>query len=243
MTLLAAAASADQSGITRFLLDIVEALGAPGVGLVIVIETVIPPIPSEVVLSAAGVLINEGKLSLLPVILFATLGSVVGAAILYSIGRAYGPERSRAFLIRLPLVEPEDVDRTFEWFEKHGRSAVFFGRMVPIVRSFVSVPAGVVRMPWLQFLVYTTGGSLIWNSVLIGVGVALGDVVNDYLEYVDYLLYAAIVLGGGWMIFRRVTHLYRGRRPTAGSLVTARDGTGDAADRPAASPSPTTPPK
>ena len=108
-------------------------------------------------------------------------------------------------------METEDVDRTFEWFEKHGRSAVFFGRMVPIVRSFVSVPAGVVRMPFGQFLLYTAAGSLIWNSVLIGLGVAAGDFIQNNLKYFDYAVVVAVVLAVGWMVYRRVTQLYRGR--------------------------------
>jgi membrane protein DedA with SNARE-associated domain len=204
MSLLAAAAS-DQGGITGFLLDLVEKLGAIGVGLTILIETVIPPIPSEAVLGAAGVLINDGRLSLVPVVIWATVGSVVGASVLYSIGRALGPRRSHAFLDRLPLVATEDVDRTFDWFERHGRSAVFFGRMVPIVRSFVSVPAGVVKMPWPQFLLYTAGGSLIWNSVLIGLGVAAGDFVQENLHYLDYAVVAVVVLAVVWFVYKKVS--------------------------------------
>ena len=103
----------------------------------------------------AGVLINSGRWASSRWSLFATLGSVLGAIFFYYVGRALGPRRSHAFLDRLPLVETEDVDKTFEWFERHGRSAVFFGRMVPIVRSFISVPAGVVRMPLGQFLLFT----------------------------------------------------------------------------------------
>ena len=121
MSLLAAAAS-DEGGITGFLLDLVEKLGPVGVGLSILAETVIPPIPSEAVLGLAGVLINEGRMSVVPVILFATLGSVLGAIFFYYVGRALGPRRSHAFLDRLPLVETADVDKTFAWFEKHGRS-------------------------------------------------------------------------------------------------------------------------
>lgn len=203
MTALAATTS-DQGGLTGFLLDLIDTLGPVGVGLTIFIETVIPPIPSEVVLSAAGVLINEGRMALVPVILFATLGSVLGAAVLYQVGRSLGPRRSHLFLDRLPLVKTADVDRTFEWFERHGRSAVFFGRMVPIVRSFVSVPAGVVKMPWLQFLAYTLAGSLIWNSLLIGLGVALGGLVQEYLQYLDYLIYAAVVGVVVWFVYRAV---------------------------------------
>ncbi|WP_324274847.1 DedA family protein [Blastococcus brunescens] len=169
MSLLAATAS-DEGGITGFLLDLVDRLGAVGVGLSILAETVIPPIPSEAVLGLAGVLINDGRMNVVPVVIFATMGSVLGAIFFYYVGLALGPRRSHAFLDRLPLVETEDVDKTFDWFARHGRSAVFFGRMVPIVRSFISVPAGVVRMPLGQFLLFTAAGSLIWNSVLIGVG-------------------------------------------------------------------------
>jgi membrane protein DedA with SNARE-associated domain len=213
MSLLAT--TSDQGGITGWLLDLVDTLGPVGVGIAILLETVVPPIPSEAVLGAAGVLINAGRMSVVPVILFATLGSVLGAAFFYVIGGALGPRRSHAFLDRLPLVETEDVDRTFAWFENHGRSAVFFGRMVPIVRSFVSVPAGVVRMPFLQFLVYTAGGSLIWNSVLIGLGVAAGDFIEKNLHYLDYVVVAAVVLAVAWFVYRKATGKLR-RSPTAG---------------------------
>jgi membrane protein DedA with SNARE-associated domain len=152
-------------------------------------------------------------MDVVPVVVFATLGSILGAIFFYGVGRSLGPRRSHAFLDRLPLVETEDVDRTFEWFERHGRSAVFFGRMVPIVRSFVSVPAGVVRMPFGQFLLYTAAGSLIWNSVLIGLGVAAGEFVQNNLRYLDYAVAAAFVLGIGWMVFRRATDLYASKHP------------------------------
>jgi membrane protein DedA with SNARE-associated domain len=219
MTLLAAAGS-DQGGITGWLLDLVDRLGPVGVGIAILLETVVPPIPSEAVLGLSGVLINQGRMSIVPVILFATLGSVLGAVFFYYVGRALGPRRSHAFLDRLPLVETEDVDRTFAWFERHGRPAVFLGRMVPIVRSFISVPAGVVRMPLGEFVLFTAGGSLIWNSVLIGVGVAAGDVIEANLHYLDYVVVAAAVLAVAWFVYRKVTG--RMQRPTsAGSDLPA----------------------
>jgi membrane protein DedA with SNARE-associated domain len=212
MSLLAAAASSDQGGITGFLLDMVERLGAVGVGFAILLETVVPPIPSEAVLGLAGVLINDGRLAVVPVVLFATLGSILGAVFFYYVGRALGPRRSHAFLDRLPLVETEDVDKTFAWFERHGRSAVFFGRMVPIVRSFISVPAGVVRMPFAQFVVYSAAGSLIWNSVLIGLGVAAGDFVQANLKYLDYAVVAAFALGIGYLVHKRYRDVRRHRQ-------------------------------
>jgi membrane protein DedA with SNARE-associated domain len=215
MSFLAAAASSDQGGITGFLLDMVEKLGAVGVGFAILLETVVPPIPSEAVLGLAGVLINDGRLNVVPVVLLATLGSILGAIFFYYVGRALGPRRSHAFLDRLPLVETEDVDKTFAWFERHGRPAVFFGRMVPIVRSFISVPAGVVRMPLGQFLLFSAGGSLIWNSVLIGLGVAAGDFVQANLKYLDYAVVAAVVLGIGYLVVKRYRDVRRHRRDRA----------------------------
>jgi membrane protein DedA with SNARE-associated domain len=112
------------------------------------------------------------------------------------------------------------VDRTFGWIERHGRSAVFFGRMVPIVRSFISVPAGVVRMPLGQFLLFTTAGSLIWNSVLIGVGVAAGDFIEANLKYLDYLVVAVVVVGVSWFVYRKVSGKLH-RPPTAGAELPA----------------------
>ncbi|WP_036335909.1 MULTISPECIES: DedA family protein [Modestobacter] len=215
MSVLAAATS-DEGGITGFLLDLIDRLGAVGVGLTILIETVIPPIPSEVVLGAAGVLINDGRMSLVPVILWATVGSVLGAIVLYWVGRLFGPRRSHAFLDRLPLVETADVDRTFEWFARHGRAAVFFGRMVPIVRSFVSVPAGVVKMPMPQFLLFTAAGSLLWNSLLIGLGVAAGDFVQANLQYLDYVVVVAVVAAVAWFVYKKATGRFH-RPPDAGT--------------------------
>jgi membrane protein DedA with SNARE-associated domain len=190
------------------------------VGLAILAETVIPPIPSEAVLGLAGVLINEGEMNVVPVVLFATLASLVGAAFFYVVGRALGPRRSHAFLDRLPLVETADVDKTFEWFERHGRSAVFFGRMVPIVRSFISVPAGVVHMPFGQFLLYTAGGSLIWNSLLIGLGVAAGDFVRENLRYLDYAVVVVVVAAVAWFVYKKLTGRLE-RPPTAGAHLPA----------------------
>ena len=215
MDLLAAAAS-DEGGITGWLLDLVQTLGPLGVGLSILLETVIPPIPSEAVLGLAGVLINDGEMNYFAVIAFATLGSILGAIFFYYVGRALGPRRSHAFLDRLPLVETEDVDRTFEWFERHGRAAVFFGRMVPIVRSFISVPAGVVHMPFGQFILYSAAGSLIWNTILVSLGVWAGNFIQENLKYIDYVVVVVVVAAVGWFVYRKATGKLR-RPPDAGA--------------------------
>src|SRR4051812_33319540 len=110
-------------------------------------------------------------------------------------------------LARLPLVEIDDVDRTFAWFERHGPSAVLLGRLVPVVRSFVSVPAGVVRMPWPQFLAYTLAGSAVWNGALIGAGMALGtqhELVERYVGVLDWFLVVGAVTVVGLGVARRV---------------------------------------
>jgi membrane protein DedA with SNARE-associated domain len=221
----ALAVPSQQGGITGWLLELVDTLGPLGVGISILLETVVPPIPSEAVLGLAGVLINQGRMSIVPVILFATLGSVLGALFLYYVGRALGPRRSHAFLDRLPLVETHDVDRTFAWFERHGRWAVFLGRMVPIVRSFISVPAGVVRMPLGRFVLLTAAGSLIWNILLVTLGVAAGDFIEANLRYLDHLVAAAAVFAVGWFVYRKASGKLR-RPGTAG-----RDLPGDDRDQ------------
>jgi membrane protein DedA with SNARE-associated domain len=199
------AAAADPGGLTGTVLDLMEALGAVGVGLAILLETVVPPVPSEVVLPLAGYLAQTGRMGLLAAFLCATAGSLAGAALLYQLGRWLGPERSRRWLDRLPLVDAADVDRAFAAFERRGRAAVLFGRLVPVVRSFISVPAGVVRMPWPQFLLYSAIGSAIWNGALIGAGVALGTqyrLVERYVGLLDIALVAALVGAGGWLVVR-----------------------------------------
>jgi membrane protein DedA with SNARE-associated domain len=188
-------------------LDLMDALGAPGVGLAILLETVVPPIPSEVVLPLAGYLAQTGRMGLLAAFLCATAGSLLGAAFLYQLGRWLGPERSRRWLDRLPLVDTADVEKAFRAFERHGRTAVLVGRLVPVVRSFISVPAGVVRMPWPQFLLYTALGSAVWNGALIGAGVALGtqyELVERYVGLLDYALVAAVVGFLGWILVRHL---------------------------------------
>jgi membrane protein DedA with SNARE-associated domain len=108
---------------------------------------------------------------------------VAGALVLYWIGALIGRERTRAVAARVPLIKVSDIDRTEAWFHRHGRKAVFFGRMVPLFRSFVSIPAGIERMPMATFLLFTTLGSLIWNSVFVIAGYVLGEnrrVIEDY---------------------------------------------------------------
>jgi membrane protein DedA with SNARE-associated domain len=221
MTLTSAEQGAGLSGLSGFIADVIRALGEPGVGALTALETVFPPIPSEIVLPFAGYLSQRGELALGWVLVAATLGALTGAVALYGFAATVGQERASALLARIPLVDREDVDRASDWFARHGRSAVLLGRLVPGVRSLVSLPAGAQRMPLGQFVVYTAIGSLVWNSLLVGGGYALGtqwDRVQAYADWLDYLLIGSLLLVVGWLALRRV----RARRTR--SSTRAQDG-------------------
>ena len=201
--------SEQDAGLVGFILDTIDAMGEVGVGLLVMIESVIPPIPSEVVLPAAGALVALGRLSGPLTFLCATIGSVLGALILYWAGRAFGEERTRRVLLAVPLVESADVDRADAWFRRRGEMAVFVGRLIPGVRSLVSLPAGAARMPLGRFVLLTALGSSIWNAVLIGAGMALGarwEVVEQHLDLINNLIYVAIGASIAVFIMRRLAH-------------------------------------
>ncbi|MFZ4180279.1 DedA family protein [Streptomyces sp. R02] len=155
--------------------DLMDALGAPGAGLAIALENLFPPVPSEVILPLAGFAASNGRMGLFAVLLWTTAGSVIGALALYWVGALLGRERTLALAGRLPLVKVADVEKTEAWFLRHGSKAVFFGRMIPLFRSLVSIPAGVERMPLPLFLGLTTLGSAIWNTAFVLAGYLLGD--------------------------------------------------------------------
>ncbi|MBO4256229.1 DedA family protein [Streptomyces griseorubiginosus] len=181
-------------GIAGWAADLVDTMGGPGAGLAIALENLFPPLPSEVILPLTGFAAGQGVISLVSALFWTTLGSVVGAAVLYWIGMLFGRERMHAIWARLPLVKTSDLERTEEWFAKHGTKAVFFGRMVPIFRSLISVPAGLERMPMPVFLLLTTLGSLVWNSVLVLAGYWLGDQWDLVETYVGVISKVVLVL-------------------------------------------------
>ncbi|MGW5985842.1 DedA family protein [Streptomyces anulatus] len=181
-------------GIAGWAADLVDTLGGPGAGLAIALENLFPPLPSEVILPLTGFAAGQGVLTLASALFWTTLGSVVGAMALYWIGMLVGRDRMHAIWAKLPLVKVSDLERTERWFLRHGTKAVFFGRMVPIFRSLISVPAGVERMPLPVFVLLTTLGSLIWNSVLVMAGYWLGDQWEVVETYVGVLSKAVVVL-------------------------------------------------
>lgn len=183
--------------------DVIESLGYLGVALLVVIENVFPPIPSEIVLPFAGFVAQRGDASVTVMILAATIGSVVGAWVLYGISAIIGPVRLRRFIVRFGRwfgVKEADLDRAERWFDDRAVAAVLIGRCVPLIRSIVSIPAGFRRMNPMTFTVYTAIGSLAWNLALIGAGAILGDqwdVVEGYVGVLQWVVVAIILAALG----------------------------------------------
>lgn len=195
--------------LARLARDAVRTAGYPGIVAAMVAENVFPPIPSEIVLPLAGYEVTRGSLAFTWTVLAATLGSLLGAYVLYAIGRFGG----RPVVLRwgrLLRVGEADLDRSEGWFGRWGDWVVLGGRVVPLARSLVSIPAGTLRMPLVRFTVLTTIGSLVWNLVLVGAGYALGrrweqvaEVVGRYSDVAAVLVVAAIAAGVVLLLRRR----------------------------------------
>lgn len=180
------------SSAPQWITGLMESLGAPGAGIAIALENLFPPIPSEVILPLAGFTAATGEMNLVAVLIWTTVGSVVGALALYWVGALLGRDRTVAIAAKIPLLKVADIEKTEAWFNKHGTKAVFFGRMLPIFRSLISVPAGIERMPLPVFLGLTTLGSAIWNTLFVMAGYLLGDNWESVTEYVS--VYSKVVL-------------------------------------------------
>ncbi|MCV7059039.1 DedA family protein [Mycolicibacterium gilvum] len=207
--------TADIGGLAGWTVDLMERLGGPGAGLAILLENVFPPLPSEVILPMAGFAAKLGRLSVVEAIVWTTVGSVVGAWIIYFLGAWLGHTRMRTLMTKMPLIDDEDIDRSAQWFARHGTKGVFFGRMLPFFRSFISVPAGTERMNFVVFTVLTTLGSLIWNCVFIGAGYGLGanwHLVEPYASTFQTVVMIGVIVLVGWFIAGRV----RRRKARAG---------------------------
>ena len=207
MSIVAEGDPRDLGGLTGWIAGVIDSLGEFGVGLLVALENLVPPVPSELVLTMAGYLAGDGRMNVVFVVIAATIGSVVGALILYWLGRVVGEERLRRWLDRIPLVDADDLDQADRWFERHAWSAVLFGRMVPVVRSLVSIPAGANHMPVGRFLTFTAIGSGVWNSLFVGAGFALGtqwEQVDRYARWFDYAILAFFVVAITWWVVKKV---------------------------------------
>jgi membrane protein DedA with SNARE-associated domain len=195
--------------LTEWVTDVVDALGYGGVAFLVALENLFPPIPSEVVLPLAGFVAGRGDAAVVGMVVAATIGSIVGAWVLYLVAAAIGPVRLHRLVARYGRwfrINEEDIIRAETWFDRRGGTAVLVCRCVPLIRSLVSIPAGFRRMPAVRFTVLTAIGSLVWNVVLISAGYALGDnweQVGDYVGYLQYALYVAVAGALAWFVWRR----------------------------------------
>lgn len=208
--------NAEYEGFIGWVLSLMESIGEVGVGLAVLIETFVPPIPSEAVLPGAGFLAYEGRMSFALAWLAATLGALIGAWVWYAIGAALGRDRTRALVGKVPLMEYEDFDKAEAFFEKWGVVAVFFGRCVPLVRSFISIPAGIEKMHFGKFTFYTALGSGIWNAIWIGLGYAFGPAIKPVLEQwsgvISNLVLVVIALLVLWFVIVRLMKISKARK-------------------------------
>ncbi|WHS50267.1 DedA family protein [Rothia sp. SD9660Na] len=195
--------------IIDWVISIMEAIGSPGVGLAVFLENVFPPIPSEVILPLAGFTASQGSINVVAAFIWATVGSLTGAYFLYYLGAAIGANRLRKIAAWMWLVKVEDVDNALAWFDKYGKASILIGRVIPGVRSLISIPAGIDRMNPLAFGLYTLLGSSIWNALLIYCGWVLGEnwhavegVIDQYSKVVYALVALALVAVFIWLLRR-----------------------------------------
>jgi membrane protein DedA with SNARE-associated domain len=195
--------------LAQWVTDVIERLGYVGVALLVALENLFPPIPSEIVLPFAGFVARDGRATLWGMILAATIGSMIGAWVLYGIAAAVGPARLRVLLLRYGKwlrLSSTDMDKAEAWFDRRSTMAVLLCRCVPLMRSLISIPAGFRRMDLARFSLYTLIGSLVWNTALIGAGYLLRsrwEDVEPVLSWFQYVVIAAILGAIGWYVWRR----------------------------------------
>ncbi|WP_462418197.1 DedA family protein [Kytococcus sp. Marseille-QA3725] len=192
--------------LNEWITRVIDALGGPGLALMMLLETVFPPIPSELVLPLAGFTIGQGQMGWVEVMLWTTGGAVLGAVILYGVARAFGRQRTIRWMAKLPLVDEDDADAAHRWFDRYGKVAVLTGRCVPGVRSLISIPAGTSQMPFGTFFVYTLLGTIVWNAMLVGLGYALGanwHAVEGVVSIISKVVLVLLVLGVMWFLWKK----------------------------------------
>lgn len=210
--------SAIIDAIYNFSQNAMQLLGYPGLTLVMFLENVFPPIPSEIVLPVAGTLtvsddlVSPAKFDIVAVILWATLGAFIGAWLWYWIGYLIGEQRVRLLLQKVGkyiMITENDLDNALRWFDRYGEWVVFFGRMIPIIRTLISVPAGLAKMNWIKFSIFTVAGTLIWNTILGLAGRLLGQNYTIVVDFIDKFKHAIIILGVLAVIVFYAVRIYR----------------------------------
>ena len=193
------------------IIDFISNYGYLAVAILIAVENIFPPIPSEIILTFSGFLSISAHLNLGGLIIASTIGALVGAIVLYLLGKLISFEKLERLITgkwgKILHFKMEHLEKAQRFFERHGNSTAFWGRFLPVVRSLISVPAGMAEFPIKRFLIFTAGGSLIWNAVLIVVGRLAGaswERFSVLIEKYSFVLLAVVVLigGSGYLIYR-----------------------------------------
>jgi len=200
--------------VIEFALSVINQIGLVGAALIIALEVIVPPIPSEAILLLTGFNVALGTFSFLEALFATTLGALLGATLLYGVGYFFTEERLEAIVgkygkyVGLPL---RDLTRTMNWFERHGGPLVLFGRMFPIIRSLVSIPAGLVKMGLAKFYLFSSIGIISWNAIWITIGLNLGEnwkQGEEFAQILDYLVYGIVGVIGAYVLFNFVKAVF-----------------------------------
>jgi membrane protein DedA with SNARE-associated domain len=192
--------------ISSFIVNIISSLGYGGIGILMALESACIPIPSEIIMPFSGYLVFSGAFALWPVIFWGTVGNLIGSLIAYFIG-FYGGRPLIEKYGKYILVSRHDLEQAQRWFEKYGSLSIFFSRMLPVVRTFISLPAGIARMPFWRFSLYTLAGSFPWVFVLTYVGISTGEnwsEIEIYFRKFDWLIIILIIGLIGWWIYQKI---------------------------------------
>lgn len=189
-----------------FITDIILKIGYIGIFILMTLESAGLPIPSEIIMPFSGFLVFNEKFSFWPVILAGTIGNLAGSIILYFIGKHIG----RPIIIQYGkyfLIRKKELIWAENWFQKYGNITVFFSRLLPVIRTYISLPAGLTRMPVLKFSFYTAIGSLLWTIILTYVGIILGsqwNILENYFRQLDWIIVIIIIILLGWYIYKKL---------------------------------------
>ena len=195
--------------LTEWIISIMEQLGYFGIALLMFLDNVFPPIPSEIIMPSAGYSASQGELLFVGVVVAGCFGSLLAAALLYWVGYKFEHDAIFRFVDRYGkylFLKSADVKKSLDWFEKYGHRIVFAGRMIPAVRSLISIPAGMSRMPFWKFMFYSSLGTIIWTTFLAAVGFYFGEnqaLMQKIFSQVGYVIIAIVIAIIGWILYRR----------------------------------------
>lgn len=198
--------------LTQWITSIMEQLGYFGIALLMFLDNIFPPIPSEIIMPSAGYTASQGQLLLVGVVIAGCIGSLVAAALLYWVGYTFNHERIFRFVDRYGkflFLKSVDVKKSLDWFEQYGHRIVFFGRMIPAVRSLISIPAGMSHMPFWKFMFYSSLGTIIWTTFLASVGFYFGEnqiLMQQIFSQASYIILSLLAIFLLWLAYRRYHH-------------------------------------